>query len=131
MLSALNIAVSGLFASSKRLDNSANNVANVSSTVSRVDGQRVMEPFKPQDVVQTSQISGGVSTDLRERDPASVPLYDPNNIAADADGITDYPNVNLEEEIITQQIAGYDFKANLKVIETTDEMSEDLLNIVA
>lgn len=129
--SSMNIAISGLRAAETRLSTSANNIANMQSTTSVVDGQRVNTPYQPQQVVQSSQSTGGVEANVRVREPASVAVYDPSNIAADADGITQYPNVDLEEEVINQQMATYDFKANLKVIERTDEMTEDLLNIVA
>lgn len=123
---ALNTAVSGLRASEVRLANSANNVANIQST-GRAPGQT----FEPSQVAQSSLAAGGVSTRLQAVDPATVPVFDPGNAAADAEGITQYPNVDLEEEVVNQQIATYDFKANLKVIEKTDEMMEDLLNILA
>lgn len=128
---SIGIAISGLQAASARLNNSANNVANIHSTTSNVGGERVMEAFKPQQVTQTSLSSGGVQADLRAVDPATVPVYDPENIAANEEGITEYPNVDLEEEVVNQQIAKYDYKANLKVIETADEMMEDLLDITA
>jgi flagellar basal-body rod protein FlgC len=129
--SAMNIAVSGLNAASTRLNNSANNVANLSSTQSRKDGQSVNEAFQPQDVIQTSVESGGVQTSQRTREPATIPVFQPDNPAAGEDGITQFPNVNLEEEVVTQQFAKYDFQANLKVLETADEMAQDLLDLTA
>lgn len=131
MLGAVNTAISGLQASQVRLANSASNVANMNSTVSRVDGERVAQPYRPMEVVQSSQSTGGVRTDLRPTDPSSVPVYDPNNIAADAEGITQYPNVNLESEIVGQQMAKYDFQANLKSLNAADEMMGSLLDIFA
>lgn len=128
---AFNIAVSGLQASSQRMQTSANNVANVSSTTSRIDGNRVLTPYQAQDTVQTSLESGGVQAQTRTKDPATVLLPDADNVAARPDGLTEYPNVNLEEEVIQQQVAKYDFKANLKVVEAADEMMENLLNIKA
>lgn len=124
--SALNTAVSGLRASEVRLANSANNVANIQST-----GQAPGQTFQPSQVVQSSVASGGVQTSLQAVTPATVPVNDPSNLAADANGITQYPNVNLEQEVVNQQIATYDFKANLKVIEKTDELTKSLLDIVA
>ncbi len=124
--SALNTAVSGLRAAEVRLANSANNVANIQTT-GRAPGQT----FQPLQVVQSSEAAGGVSTSLQAVNPATVPVFDPGNAAADAEGITQYPNVNLEQELVNQKIATYDFKANLKVIEKTDEMTKDLLNILA
>lgn len=129
--SALNIAISGLRASETRLTASSGNVANMQSTTSSVRGERVNTPYQPQDVVQSSVADGGVRADLRTREPATVKVYDPSNVAADDQGVTEYPNVDLEEEVINQHIASYDFKANLKVIKAADEMTEDLLNITA
>lgn len=132
MVSNVNaIALSGLRASEARLNASANNIANLQSTTSVVNGVRVNRPYAPQQVVQSSLADGGVQATTRTVKPSSVPVYDPSNIAADANGITDYPNVNLEEEVVNQQIASYDFKANLKVLKTQDKLTEDLLNITA
>lgn len=129
--SSIGIAISGLQAAGTRLNNSANNVANISSTTSNVNGERVNEPFQAQQVQQTSLSTGGVQTSLKAVEPATVPVYDPENVAADENGVTQYPNVDLEEEVVNQQIAKYDYKANLKVIEKADEMMEDLLDITA
>lgn len=129
--SAFNIAVTGLHASSLRMQTSANNVANVHSTTSRIDGERVLQPYHAQETVQTSLEPGGVSAKTRTRDPATVLLPDADNVAAREDGLTAYPNVSLDEEVVQQQIASYDYKANLNVIETADDMSEALLNITA
>jgi flagellar basal-body rod protein FlgC len=106
--SIISTAVSGLRAAETRLANSANNVANLQS-----------ENFTPQRVLQTST-EPGTRADLIDVDPARI---------ATAEG--DTPNVNLEGEIVDQQIATYNFKANLQVLKAADEMTEDLLNIRA
>lgn len=127
----MNNAMTGLYAASKRLENSANNVANMGSTTSRINGETVNTPFKPQQVTQTSLSMGGVRADLRPVEPSSMSRYDPTNVAADAEGITEYPNVDLEEEIVNQQLASYDYKANLKSIEAYKEMTDELTDILA
>ena len=126
--SSMGIAVSGLMAASKRLDNSANNVANISSASNASTGR---EAFKPQQVTQTSLATGGVRSGLQASEPSSFAVYQPDSVQADAQGIVNYPNVSLEREVVDQQLAKYDYKANLKVIERTDDMMEDLLNITA
>lgn len=128
--SILNTAVSGLKAAENRLYTSANNVANMHSTTSSVNGERVDEAYRAQRVVQTSA-EPGVRSDRVDVDPATIPVYDPTNVAADENGITEYPNVDLAQEVINQQIATYDFKANLKSIQAADEMAEELLDITA
>ena len=132
MFSAISsTALSGMQASQRRLANSADNIANIHSTQSRVNGQTVQEPFKPQEIQQTSLEQGGVRSVARQKDPATVAVYDPDNSAANADGLVDYPNVNLEQELVEQKVATYDYKANLKVLEAKDDMMEETLDILA
>ena len=130
MINSLGIPLSGLMAASKRLENSANNTANEFSTHSNINGETVPEPYRPTQVDQASLEPGGVRTITREVDPASVSRYDPENSAADADGITQYPNVNRESEVVNQKLATYDFKANLNVIKAQDNMMKGLLDIL-
>jgi flagellar basal-body rod protein FlgC len=131
-MNVFGIALSGMNAAQARLGNSANNVANAQSTSSSVNGQRIDSPYQPKDVVQAAiEPTGGVETSLRTRDPATVPVYAPDNVSADEDGVVEFPNVNLEEEVVQQQIASYDFKASTKVIQVQDEMLESLLDIKA
>ncbi len=130
MINSINISVSGLNAAGLRLANSASNVANIHSTAKNVRGQKVDEPHTPQDVVQSSiEPTGGVRAELRPRDPASVKVYAPGHPDADADGIVEFPNVDLENEVVEQHIASYDYKANLKAIEAADTMLKSLLDI--
>ncbi len=131
-MNVFGIAVSGMNAAQTRLGNSANNVANLQSTSSNVNGQPVGRAYQPTDVTQRAiEPTGGVETSLRTRDPATIPVYAPENSAADANGIVEFPNVNLEEEVVQQQLASYDFKANAKVIQTQDEMLDRLLDMTA
>lgn len=123
--SATHIGLTGLQAASRRLENSASNVANIHSTSSLVNGQRVDQPFTPRRIDQVSLESGGVRTVSREVEPATVAVADAEG------GVTEFPNVNLEQEVIDQQFARYDFKANLKSIEAEDENIQALLDILA
>ncbi len=130
MISAItSTALSGLQAASLRLAASASNTANAHSTGTVVDGQRVQAPYAPVEVTQSSVEPAGVRADIRPRDPASVSVYAPGHPDADADGIVAFPNVSLEEEVITQQFAAYDYKANLKVLKTAGEMLQNVLDI--
>jgi flagellar basal body rod protein FlgC len=108
----MNSAVSGLMASSTRLNTSANNVANQFSTEGEV--------YQAQRTEQTARAEGGVSAQATPKDPATVPS---------AQG--ELPNVDSAEEVIQQQIASYDFKANLTVLKAADEMAEEVINILA
>ena len=130
MIDSFSVSLSGLNAVSIRLANSANKTANQFSTLSNVNGETLKEPFKPLDVNNVS-LNPGVKTVLRPTEPASIPVYDPNNSAADAEGITQYPNVSSEEEVVAQLSSKNEFKANLNVIKTQDKMLGNLLDILA
>lgn len=126
MVSSIGISVSGLHAASTRIAASADNVANIQTRSIRKDGAVVQEAYVPHDVQQSSIApQGGVRATVRDRDPATVALP-----ALDGE-VADYPNVSLEQEIVGQQMAAYDYKANLKAIKTADEMMESLLDITS
>lgn len=124
-------ALSGLQAASRRLENSANNIANQNSTGSASNDEAVRQAYRPTDVVQLSSDTGGVRTELKERNPATVAVYNPQDSAADANGIVQAPNVNEVNEIIDQKFAAYDFKANAKTLQAYNETVETVLNIIA
>lgn len=130
MIPAMQSALSGLMVAEKRLNASANNTANISTTGRVENGVRVSEPYTPQRVQQTSLEEGGVRTTLSPKDPATIPTYAPEDAGADAAGITQFPNVSIEEEVVQQKMATYDFKANLRTLAASDEMMKNLLNIV-
>lgn len=115
--SVMNTAVSGLLASSSRMGVSANNVANQSTTGD--------DAYEAQAVAQTAAPQGGVRSQVVAKNPATVPVADGEG------GITDAPNVDTAEEVVQQQIASYDFKANLKVLKAADEMAKETINILA
>jgi flagellar basal-body rod protein FlgC len=129
MSSVLNIALSGLHAAETRLANSANNIANANSTQSVKDGALVNEPYTPTRVTQISLSEGGVETRIVPDSNPTVPVNDSSNPAADANGVTQYPNVDLAQEEVDQITAGYDFQANLTVIKTEKGLMAKLLDI--
>ncbi|MFO0389862.1 MAG: flagellar basal body rod protein FlgC [Alphaproteobacteria bacterium] len=131
MVNAINAALSGLSAASRRVQVSAANIANQQSTKTVVDGNVVNSPYVAQRVKQVSLAGGGVITQVRDVNPTSTPLFDPDDPDADANGFVAYPNVKLENEIVEQKIASYDYKANLKTIKVQQEMEQSLLDILS
>jgi flagellar basal-body rod protein FlgC len=126
------IAATGLQAAERRLLASANNVANAETTAARgVGGTLVNEPYRAQRVEQVSLASGGVAARVVKDANPTVRAFDPASPVADENGFVEKPNVSLDNEIIQQNIAGYDFKANLKVIKAQDENFKSLLDIQA
>lgn len=129
MVSTVNIALSGLKSASQRLEISAKNVANAQSTHTIVNGQRTDQPYTPQQPSQTTLATGGVITAARDVNPATVKQFNPQSDNADADGVAEIPNVDLEQEAVNQVIAAYDYKANLKALKTQLDLEKSLLDI--
>jgi flagellar basal-body rod protein FlgC len=131
MLSAINNALSGLNAAGRRLENNANNIANQFSTSTILNGKQTDQPYTPTRVQSVSQENGGVRTVTTAQNPATMQMYDPTNPAANEDGLVTLPNVDTAQELVGQQIAAYDFKANLKTIQAADNLQKKLLDIIS
>lgn len=107
-------ALSGLFANEQRIRNAAVNVANAQS-----------ENFRPQDIVQSTDATGGVTTRAVERTPATFP-----GVGADGN-VAERPNVDVAQEIVEAQVASYNAQANLRVLQTQNRVNQFLLDIQA
>jgi flagellar basal-body rod protein FlgC len=126
MVSAINIALSGLNAAGRRLEVSANNLANQFSTQSvGSDGSVQDTPFSARRVDQVSLSGGGVLAQVSNADPGTVDVADGQG------GLQTVPNVDTASELIQTRLASYDFKANLKTIQAQDTLFKSLLDIVS
>jgi len=99
MSSISSIALSGMNAAQTALNASAHNVANVNTP-----------DFRRQEVLQTSQTGGGVSSSLTTAD----------NVGA-----------ALETDVVTQLQAKNSFLANLSVFKTSDKIAGAMLDLTA
>lgn len=130
MVANFSVPLSGLAAAAKRLQVSAENVANLRSVGYAPDrSQREQEGYQARRVQQVSTANGGVKATPIPISPASVLSYEPSDPDADAEGLIARPNVSLEEELVEQLLAEKAYKANLKVIEAQDEMLGRVLDI--
>lgn len=117
MIFPVSPALSALSAFNKRMDVTANNVANVNTN-----------EFKKSRLNMTEGNNGGVTTSLQQIDTPGIPKE-----VTRSDGtteMTESSNVDLAEEftdMITTE-AGYD--ANLKTVKTQDEMLGSLFDII-
>ncbi len=124
--------LSSLTAQSHSLAVSATNVANIRSLAVRPDGTSSGFPeFEPQRVVQYSGAGGEVRSKALPISPPSILVYDPNNPAADGEGLVALPNVSLEEEFVVQLQAKTAYKANLAALKIQDEVLGSLLDTVS
>ena len=103
--SAAAIGLSGMRAAQRNLDTSAHNIANLQTP-----------DFQRQQVVQTEAANGaGVKTELQRAETAQA-----------SDGFGQLPN-----EVVAQTTSVYNFAANLKTVQTQDEMLGSLLDAKA
>jgi flagellar basal-body rod protein FlgC len=130
--SIFSIASSGLAAASLRLQVSADNVANVSSTGPLPDAANAANfppAYVPQRVVQVDVPGGGTAATVGTVAPSYVPQYDPTAPFADQNGQVAAPNVDLANEAVQQAIASYEFAANAKVLQVASQLVKSLLDI--
>ena len=124
------VPLSGLALQGKRLATSASNVANIGSTGVRSDiAETAEDGFVPHRVLGVAGPQGSVRGESRPINPPSVLHFDPGAPDADAEGLVARPNVSLEQEMVTQLQAKQAYKANLRVIQTLDEMVGSLLDV--
>jgi len=117
MLPAVNSALSGLQAFGTKMNSNANNIANASS-----------EGYKKSRVSMASQAPQGVKASVETIDsPGSMMLEETSN----GSELVELSNVDLSEELPDSQLNARFYQANLKTLETVDDMTESLLNIKA
>ena len=116
MTSALNAALSALGAYEKKLNVTANNIANMNT-----DGFK-----KSRAVLQEADPSGVVVNISRVNTPGSP--FPPMDGTGE---IMESSNVDLAEEVVDLHTTKYGFQANLKTLKTEDEMLGSLFDILA
>jgi flagellar basal-body rod protein FlgC len=127
MINAIQNALSGLAASSKRVEAASSNIANLQTEGSLETGEKA--PYSALTVEQSSDGNGGVKANVIPKTTPFVPAYSPDSPFANSDGLVGVPNIDLAEEAVNLKLAEHTFKANLKTIEAASQMSDELLNI--
>lgn len=123
-MDAISATVSGLNAAQVRLQVSANNIANANT-----------KNYRAQEVVQTPRPSGGVDAKVVSRTP--IPPATPSDSDGDNDSeaqdvsSSDANNVSVDQQVVDAQIASYDYKANLRVLKTENDLQQSLLDVRA
>lgn len=108
MLNAMNTAVSGMRAQELQLNSTANNVANSQS-----------EGYVPSDVTMAEGANGGVRAQLQK--PVAAP-----GVAQEAE--TKPSQVDLAKEMVDMVASKPMYQANMKSVDTADQMTGFLLD---
>jgi flagellar basal-body rod protein FlgC len=130
----LRIAVSGMNAAAKRVAGAASNIANAQD-VSRLESKPPQsEPgdppvYQPLMVAQSPIVGGGVKASFQPVTPAAVPAPDPQSPLADGSGLVGLPNLDVGQQLVDMRVAQRAFEANLKTVQTAQEMQAQLLKL--
>ena len=116
MISAVNSSVSALQAYKTQMDVSADNVANVNT-----DG------FKKSKATLKEGHSGDVQVDVKRVDTPGHRYQDIENDRMDE---KETSNVDLAEEFPQMMVTQHAYEANMKVLQTQDEMLGTTLDIL-
>jgi flagellar basal-body rod protein FlgC len=133
LIGAFSSPVSGIDAAAKRFEVASTNVVHAFDTsppsrdrvspVAPVDAARAyQQSFRPRDVVQTTTADGGTRAETRERDPATVPAYQPDDPNADKDGLVARPNVDVASEFVSIILAQRAYEAALKAAQVREQV---------
>jgi flagellar hook protein FlgE len=114
MMSAIDTALSGLTTFAKKLDVSANNVANLNT-----DG------FHKSRVESVEIGTGGVLPVVQKDDSAGPSVLQDRGYGA---AQVELSNVDLGEEAVSQIIAQRGFEANLRTLKTADDMLGSIID---
>jgi len=116
MSEAIHTALSALRATLRKQDVTANNIANVNT-----------HDFKKSKAAFEETPPSGVKVTISRVDTPAAPLP-ADEVIGDGHEMSD---VTLEEELVDLITAGHVFTANIKTIQTEDEMQGALLDVIA
>ena len=131
MLEGISSALTGLAAATRRLEASANNIANANShgSIPASDAAAERDAYQPVRVEQSSAPGGGTATSDRYVRPPYIPVFDASSAFANSDGLVAAPNVDIASEIIEQLEAEQSFEANLMSVQSISDMVKKLYDL--
>jgi flagellar basal-body rod protein FlgC len=138
LMTAIEVASSGLTAQRRRVEVLVSNLVNANTTQ-----PAGTEPYRRKDVLfaprspETSFGSAlddavqGVEVSRVVTDPSDpIKRYEPNHPNADKDGYVTYPNVNPMEEMVSLLSATRSYEANLQSVSLAKDMEQKTLEIL-
>jgi flagellar basal-body rod protein FlgC len=117
MITGIQSALSGLRAFATKIENNANNVANLNT-----------EGFKKDRVILSAQAPQGVSVAVERVDTPGSFIAEQTNRGLE---MIEQSNVDLSEEFPDLIVSSQGFKANLKTLQASEAMLQAVLDIKA
>jgi len=136
LLDTLQITASGLTAQRLRLQTVASNMANARTTRTDEGG-----PYKKQLPILQAVSDDPFGSNLEramsqvevmgvvESNDPPVMVHDPGHPDADGEGYVAYPNVNVLEEMVDLMTTARTYEANANVLDVTEGMASNALEI--
>lgn len=121
MLNAIGIALSGLQAASRKVEASASNIANM-----QTPDYKALTTSQSAQTDQSGNGQGVSSQNIPKTNPFT-PSYAPDSPFANNEGTVNTPNVDLAEEAVNMTMAEVTYKANIAVIKTVQDMTDEML----
>lgn len=115
MITAYQSALSGLQAFGKKIHANANNIANANT-----------ESFKKSTVTLSSTQPHGVKANVGKLDTPGPSVYKETSAGQE---LVELSNVDLGSELPGMMLNSHFYKANLKTIDTVEEMTGTLLDL--
>ncbi|MEG3145843.1 hypothetical protein U1839_14375 [Sphingomonas sp. RT2P30] len=137
-MSTVDIAASGLNASTARVEASASNIVNagvsrgaapsflLGSTPTGATG-----PYQPIEMHRSAALGGGVTTLSAVRLPSSYPLDVRPSPSASASGTAAAPDGDVARKVVEQVDAAQAYKLNLSLMRTAQAMEALLIDVSA
>lgn len=124
LASAMSIALSGLGAATRRLETSAANIANLSTTGPVPGADGVTTVYRALDVRRTAGPDGGVDATVVPRSPGWHVEARPGDPNADASGRVAAPDVDPTRELSELMMARASYAFSAKVMKAADDMQK-------
>jgi flagellar hook protein FlgE len=117
MIAGIQSALSGLQAFATKVENNANNVANVNSS-----------GFKKYRVLLSEQMPQGVQSSVEQVNTPGAVVAEQTSQGTE---MVELSNVDLGEELPDMMLNVHAYKANLKTLQAADTMLQGLLDVKA
>ena len=126
--SMTSISLSGMQAAATRLEASASNIANASSSGALPTASGNTNAYAPVTVKQSDVKGGGVSARIVNAADPYIPAYDPTSPDANAEGMVASPNVDMASELVNVMTARISYEASTKTITVANDMLKTTLD---
>lgn len=115
-------------AAATRLEASASNIANASSSGSVPDASGNTTAYSPVKVQQSDVKGGGVSSRIVNAADPYVMSPDASSPDANADGMVAMPNVDMASELVNVMTARISYEASAKTLKVPNDLQKTALD---